>query len=122
AGQWQWLALGYGMIGLGVSATLMGSLVALSATVAPHNLPLAIGILMASGGIGQLLTATPLAWLAEAAGWRLAVVCIAGVTGIMAVAVWRTLPARSAGAGTVTFLRAFRDYALVLRRPGFMPI
>ena len=46
------------------------------------------GILMAMGGVGTLVAATPLVWLSNAMGWRNAFITIGLFTLVIALLVW----------------------------------
>lgn len=117
------LFAGYAIIGLGVSATLMGSLLALSMHAPPQRLATLAGALMAVGGIGQLLTATPLAWLTELAGWRGAVLLITTLVIAAAAAIAIAVPhAAVEDRPRESWLRSFSGYLEVLREPGFIAV
>jgi predicted MFS family arabinose efflux permease len=116
------LMIGYGLIGLGVSATLMGGLLVLSSQASPRQMATLMAVLMAAGGLGQVLTASPLACLASVVGWRIAMLCIAGVTLIVAGAVMRATPARASSLNSESLVASFAGYRDIVRQPGFLPI
>src|SRR5829696_8660079 len=66
------LSVGRMLIGVGMASILMGSLKAFSLWFPPHRFATAAGILMGIGSSGALVAATPLAWVSEIAGWRVA--------------------------------------------------
>ncbi len=98
------LLVGRGLIGLGCAAGLMGSLVVFSRWFSPRRFPAMAGFILAVGGLGNLLSTTPLAWGAEWFGWRGAFVIAAVVTG-------------GAAALTFGFLRDAPPDARVSTRP-----
>lgn len=59
------LALGRGLIGLGCAAGLMGSLVAFARWFPPRRFSAMAGFMLAVGGLGSLISTTPLALAAE---------------------------------------------------------
>ena len=82
------LALGRGLIGLGVSACLMASFKAFSLWFPAERLASLNAAVMAAGGLGALSATTPLAWALPLAGWRgifavLAVLTLAAAAGIL---------------------------------------
>ncbi|MDD5249072.1 MAG: MFS transporter [Rhodocyclaceae bacterium] len=81
------LALGRGLIGLGVSACLMASFKAFSLWFPAERQASLNAAVMAAGGLGALSATTPLAWALPLAGWRgifavLAVLALAAAAGI----------------------------------------
>ena len=64
------LAIGRALLGLGTAGILMGALKALAGWFTPARFALASGALVAVGSSGSLLASTPLAWMAQAFGWR----------------------------------------------------
>lgn len=98
------LAIGRGLIGVGCAAGLMGSLVAIARWFPPERFAAMSSLLYTLGGIGFLLATTPLAWAAEAIGWRGAFWAMAAVTGVLAVLLY--LVVRDAPAGHQVEARA----------------
>jgi len=80
------LAVGRGLMGLGVSAGLMAAFKAYAALVPPERLPLINGIHMAAGSLGVLAGGLPLELAIEALGWRGAFMMLAGLAAFGAVA------------------------------------
>ena len=64
------LALGYALIGVCLSGTLMGSLVVISQSFPFRHLASYASVLLAAGGIGTLLSSAPFTAAAQAYGWR----------------------------------------------------
>ncbi len=133
------LALGRALLGVGTAGVLMGGLKVLSQRTEPGRFAVLSGALLAIGSAGALVAATPLAWAADAFGWRAVFVASAALLAGCAVAVARFAgPAPLAvddGAGTevagteVADARrageaagarvAVRGFAPVFARPGF---
>jgi MFS family permease len=110
------LTVGRALIGIGMSAILMGSLKALSLWFPANRFATFSGLLMGVGSAGALAAATPLALLSDAIGWRSAFTLGAGVLLVMAaliVLVVRNTPPgvewpRAEG-GPMSFFALFRD-------------
>jgi predicted MFS family arabinose efflux permease len=64
------LALGRALIGLGMAAILPSSFKVFSLWYPPHRVATMSGLLVGIGSSGALASATPLAWLTSAVGWR----------------------------------------------------
>ncbi len=93
------LAIGRALMGLGTAGILMGGLKALSSWFGARRFAVVSGALVAIGSSGSLVASTPLAWLAQAFGWRAVFVVGAGLLALSAatVAIWgRAAPAASA--------------------------
>lgn len=89
------------LIGIGCAPVLMGSMVYISRWVPLSRFAQASSLVIAIGGAGTLFSATPLAALAAALGWRGAMLLVAGLTLLAAVltyAVIRDWPPGSAPA------------------------
>jgi len=84
------LAIGRALMGFGTAGILMGGLKALSGWFAPLRFVAVSGALVAIGSSGSLLASTPLAWMAQAFGWRAVFVAGAALLALSAgaVAVW----------------------------------
>ena len=74
------LTAGRGLIGLGCAAGLMGSLVAFARWFPPRRFSAMAGFMLAVGGLGSLISTTPLALASEQLGWRGAFVLAAAVS------------------------------------------
>ena len=64
------LVLGQALIGLGCAPTFLASTVFIARHLPPARFAVVSGQVLSIGGIGMLLTGTPLAWLIEASSWR----------------------------------------------------
>lgn len=86
------LAIGRGLIGLGVCGAVLASLKAITLWYPPSRLAFANGVFMAAGSAGALAATTPVEWALTFTDWR-------GVYGALAVAtlgsalwVWLAVP------------------------------
>jgi predicted MFS family arabinose efflux permease len=113
------LALGRALIGVGMAGVLMGALHALSSRFDPRAFAALSSTFVGVGSLGALAAATPLAWLADAIGWRTVFAWGALAVAIAAsaiVLVAREPQRREARASAVTaapagFAVVFRDLA-----------
>lgn len=80
--------IGRGLLGLGMSANLMGSLQLLTLWFPPKIFATLIGLTMALGYLGSMLATSPLAWLAGAIGWRNSFLILAAANALLALAVF----------------------------------
>lgn len=86
------LAIGRALIGLGVAACLMASFKAFSQWFPPERQASLTGWIMASGGLGALVAAKPLEFALGFAGWREISLALAGMTLLVAVVIWLSVP------------------------------
>lgn len=90
------LVAGQALIGAGCAGVFMGGMVAIARWYPPERFATVSGIMLAISVGGMLLSATPLAWAADAFGWRAAFLFIAALTavlGLVMYAVVRDAPA-----------------------------
>jgi len=76
------------LVGLGVSMLFVPTMKILTEWFRPHEFARMTGILLAMGGLGSLVSATPLALVTGWFGWRMAFVAVAGLTLLLALLVW----------------------------------
>ncbi len=82
------LMVGRFLIGVGVAACLNAAFKALAGVFPLQRLPLVNGLVMAIGGMGGVVVGTPLNWLLQFSDWRLISIVIAGLTVVVAGAIW----------------------------------
>ncbi len=75
------------LMGAGFGVMLIGSMVVISRWFPPDRFSTMSGWVLSIGLIGNLLATTPLAWAAEAAGWRVVFGGVVAFTAVAAVAV-----------------------------------
>jgi len=88
------LAVGRGLIGLGVSACLMASFKAFIQWFPPERLASLTGWIMASGGLGALAASKPLEIALSFASWQQIAFALAGATLAVATLLWFLAPDR----------------------------
>jgi sugar phosphate permease len=80
------------LIGIGSAAIYMGAVYTFARTVPAHRFAQACSWLLGLGSLGNLLSATPLAYAAETLGWRttfLAIAALTALSGLLILAVIR---------------------------------
>lgn len=98
------LAVGRVLLGVGLGSVLLAGLKAFALWWPPHRFATVSGLYFASGSLGALLAASPLAWANAAIGWRATFVVAAGVVALVAALIALRTPAtptRRAGAERV---------------------
>ena len=86
------LLVGRALIGFGVSACLMASFKAFVQWFPMERLPMVNGFLLAAGGFGALTAATPVEFALQFTDWRGVFWALAGLTFLVAVAVFFVVP------------------------------
>jgi MFS family permease len=92
------LAFSRGLIGLGVSACLMAAFKAFSLWFPADRQASLTGWIMTSGGLGALAATAPLEAALQVAGWREIFVGLAGLTLVVAIWLFLSVPERTDGA------------------------
>jgi predicted MFS family arabinose efflux permease len=118
------LITGQAMIGIGCSPVLMGAMVFTSRRYPQEHFARVSGLVIAIGGGGMLITATPLAWLVEYGSWRLAVWCMFGLSVAATLLCWfvvddddNGLEGETKPVTRETFATALRGFVDVLAQP-----
>ena len=86
------LTLGRGLIGLGVSACLMGSFKALRLWFNPARLPFLQGLIMAAGGMGVMASTVPVEFALTLTDWRTVFLILGLLTLIVAATLVTVVP------------------------------
>ena len=84
---WPLLVAGRALMGAGFGVMLIGSMVVISRWFPPDRFSTLSGMVMSIGLLGNLAATTPLAWAAEAAGWRTVFAAVVAFTAVAAAAV-----------------------------------
>lgn len=77
APSYSWLMLGQLLIGVGCSPAFLACTIFIARHFPSDRFAFFAGFSMGAGGIGLLLTGTPLAWLVQSYGWRSGFVALA---------------------------------------------
>jgi sugar phosphate permease len=94
-----WAVAGRTLVGIGVAMLFVPTMKILAEWFRVDEFAFMTGILMAIGGLGSLIAATPLAWLSAWIGWRMSFVVVGGITLALAVLVWLVVRDRPADCG-----------------------
>ncbi|GAB5471316.1 MAG: MFS transporter [Rhodospirillales bacterium] len=78
------LILGQCLLGIGCAPALLAAMVLVSRRYPPERFAYLSGIILATGGVGMLMTGTPLAWVIDIWSWRFGF----GVLTVMAALSW----------------------------------
>lgn len=105
------LALGRGLIGLGVSACLMAALKNFSQWYPPERQSALTGAIMTSGGLGAITASAPLEALLPILGWRGVFVALSAIIVLVAAALFFIAPDRDGDAGGTTLAVQWRSVA-----------
>ena len=76
--------LGRILIGVGMSSVMMGSLKVFVLRFSPDRFATLMGILVSIGTLGNILAASPLAYLTSTIGWRMTFILAGGITALLA--------------------------------------
>ena len=76
--------LGRILIGAGMASVLMGSLKVFTLQFPPEKFATLMGTLVSIGTLGNILAASPLAYLTSTIGWRMTFIIAGGVTAFLA--------------------------------------
>jgi predicted MFS family arabinose efflux permease len=124
---WPILLTGRVLMGAGFGVMLIGSMVVISRWFPPDRFATLTGMVLSIGLLGNLVATTPLAWAAQAVGWRLVFGAAVVFTALAAVAVW--IVVRDAPPGHPFLARApesprqmLQGLMEVLRNPRLKPI
>lgn len=80
------------LLGIGCAPVLMASYYIFARTYPPALFATLAGAVIGIGSLGNILGAWPLAWAADAFGWRIAMIWMAVLTGLVALVLWRVIP------------------------------
>lgn len=122
------------LVGLGMAMLFVPTMKVLTRWFRPDEFASMTGLFMASGGLGALIAATPLAWFSAWFGWRGSFWVIGAATLITAAFIWRVVrnspeeaglppcnPVLETPSGT-SRTSLWRGMATVLATPAFWPL
>jgi MFS family permease len=79
------------LIGVGMSSVLMGSFKVFVLRFSPDRFATLVGILLSIGTLGNILAASPLAYLTSSIGWRMTFILAGGITALLAFLIFWVL-------------------------------
>ncbi|MDP2819289.1 MAG: MFS transporter [Polaromonas sp.] len=82
------LLAGQVLIGIGCAPAFLVCTVFIARNMPADRFAAISGITLGLGGIGMLLTGTPLAWLIEASSWRMGFWALGGLAGLAWLLIW----------------------------------
>jgi sugar phosphate permease len=91
--------VGRTLVGLGVAMLFVPAMKILAEWFHAGQFAIMTGILMALGGLGSLIAATPLVWLSNWIGWRMSFAFVGAFTLLLAILVWLFVRNRPADMG-----------------------
>jgi len=83
--------LGRVLIGVGMSSVLMGSFKVFVLRFSPDRFATLVGILLSIGTLGNILAASPLAYLTSTVGWRMTFIFAGMITTLLAFLIYWVL-------------------------------
>lgn len=92
ATQLEVLVVARAMIGAGVAVSLMGAFAIFALSLPPQHVPMAMGLLMAFGGIGGILSGSPAELFIQHLGWRTLMGFLAALCVVASAYVWLCVP------------------------------
>ena len=114
-----WLLLGQVLIGIGCAPAFLVCTIYIARHFAPARYTMVSSIILAVGGLGMLVTGTPLAWLIEVSSWRMGFWVLAACAALSwgAIALWMHEPPPAAGAPRESLRQAVATIGALLRVP-----
>ena len=121
------------VVGLGVAMVFVPTMKILTNWFEPEKYVRMTGFLMAMGGFGGYIAATPLAYLSASIGWRGSMIVIGALTLIIALAIWLMVRDTPQEMGFNIFnnqqqakpaaqkISMWRGMLLVIKEPRFWP-
>lgn len=108
------ISLAMALIGVGCAPVLMASYYIFARVYAPARFALLASLMVGLGSLGNLVAAYPMAFAAEAFGWRASLWGLAGVTALVALGTFLLVedPERVAGEDKGSLAALFRIRAL----------
>ena len=107
------LIAGRALIGLGVSACLMGAFKAFRQWFAPERLPLLQGLIMAAGGMGVMTATVPVEAALHVTDWRGVFIGLAGLTLVVGAVLFFAVPERPTDGAHETLRQQMRGVSSV---------
>ncbi len=119
APQYGLVVLGQALIGAGCAPAFLVCTVFIARRFPPSQFASVSGLVLGLGGLGMLLTGTPLAWVVEVSSWRTAFLVLAAGSALAWLAVFAVVresrPVRAANDESV--LAAARKFAALFAMP-----
>jgi len=118
-----WMVIaGMALIGIGCAPVLMASLFIFAHKFSPARFAVLASWMVAFGTAGNVIGASPLAYAAEAIGWRAALAGLGGFTLLIAAAVFAWVRDPAQPQGMIKGTGGFSGYVDLLRLKALWPI
>jgi predicted MFS family arabinose efflux permease len=119
AGHLEVLILGQALIGTGCSPALLAAMVFITRRYPADQFATLSGLVMALGGIGMLITGTPLAWVVETWSWRVGFWVLTALAALSWVAVFVCRDGERSDAATSneTIGSTLEGFGTILKQP-----
>ena len=91
ATQYAMVVAGQVLVGVGCAPAFLVCTVFISRRFAPERFAAVSGMMMGVGGLGMLITATPLAWVVAVSSWRTGFTVLAGLSVLAWLLIWRVV-------------------------------
>ncbi|MEZ5607725.1 MAG: MFS transporter [Burkholderiaceae bacterium] len=119
AGSFTTLVIGQVLIGIGCAPAFLVCTIYIARHFPPARYTMVSSIILAVGGMGMLITGTPLAWLIEASSWRMGFWVLAACAALSwgAIALWMHEPPPPAGAPRESLRQAIATIGALFRVP-----
>jgi MFS family permease len=112
--------LGQALMGTGCAPAFLACTVFITRRFPPERFASVSGAVLGIGGLGMLLTATPLAWVVQEYSWRTGFLVLAGLSALAWIGIFllvRDPPRASTGSATAQITQALRGFGLLLAMP-----
>ncbi|MDM0013967.1 MFS transporter [Variovorax sp. J22P168] len=118
-GNYMVLVLGQVLIGVGCAPAFLVCTVFIARHFPAARFASVSGLVLGIGGLGMLLTGTPLAWLVQERSWRAGFVVLAAASALAWLVIWRWVrePGRPAGQPRESVAAALRQFGALLALP-----
>lgn len=114
------------LMGIGMASVLMGSFKVFTLQFPANRFATIAGLIITVGTLGNVIAASPLAWLSAVIGWRQAFVWAGIITTVLGIMVWLILgnhgPEARQGGGSAEKPDFWSSLRLVLRTLSFWQI
>jgi len=119
APQYALVVLGQALIGIGCAPAFLVCTVFIAQRFPPSQFASVSGLVMGLGGLGMLLTGTPLAWIVDVSSWRTAFLVLAAGSALAWLAVFALVreDGRARRAPGETVLAAARQFVALFAMP-----
>jgi len=120
AGDGMTLTIARALIGLGVAGGLMSGFKSVVLWVSEPRRALANSIVMSAGAVGLLVATRPIQEASELLGWRQVFLILAGLTFLVALAIFLVVPEKQRTAGGESLARQVGDILRIFRDPAII--